>query len=197
MNKLMESETHRVFIGIKLKNAETVNEITLFQDKFNEIKAVKLVKPINLHLTMKFLGDVSTKQLDEIKGSLANLKVPPIKAFLKGATAFPKVNVPRTLIISITDGSEELIAVQKEIDDLLFQVGFIKEKRKFHSHLTIGRVKQRKRKKAPLEVIVPIIKNYQDHVFGAFEVHEIILIESTLTPEGPIYENIEVYPTNE
>ncbi len=191
----MESETHRVFIGIKLSNTETINEITLFQKNFNEIKAVKQVKSVNLHLTMKFLGDVTMKQINEIKGSLANLKINPFTALLKGATAFPKVNYPRTLILSITEGAEELISVQKEIDSLLYQVGFAKEKRKFHPHLTIGRVKHRKGTgKAHIEAIVRIINDYQDHLFGNFEVHEIALIVSTLTPEGPIYQDIEVYP---
>ncbi|MHA1910671.1 MAG: RNA 2',3'-cyclic phosphodiesterase [Candidatus Kariarchaeaceae archaeon] len=193
----MEAETHRVFIGIKLKNTETINEITLFQSNFNKIKIVKLVKSINLHLTMKFLGDVTMKQLDDIKGSLTNFKIEPFNALLKGATAFPKVNYPRTLIITISEGSEELISIQKEIDVLLYQVGFAKEKRKFHPHLTIGRVKQKKGTgKAPIENIIQIINDNQDHLFGAFEVNEIALIESTLTPEGSIYKDLEVYPIN-
>lgn len=187
----MESETHRVFIGIRLKNEETIEEITLFQKEFDEMRAVKQVLSQNLHITMKFLGNVSKQQIEEIKEALAALEIIHVKTTLKGATAFPKISYPRTLILSITEGAEQLTALQEQLDISLNRLGFKKEKRKFHPHLTIGRVKQRKGK-VPLEEITQVLTKYQEHLFGPFEVLEIALIESTLTPSGPIYEDIYV-----
>lgn len=106
---------------------------------------VNWVRPEQMHLTLKFLGDVPDTETPEICRVVADVAAAfePFELTCRGVGAFPNLREPRTLWIGIEDGDEELRALQAAIDDALkARLGYGKETRGFHPHLTVGRVKR-------------------------------------------------------
>ncbi len=106
---------------------------------------VAWVRPQQMHLTLKFLGavpDVDTPDICRVLDKVA-ATFEPFEITCRGVGAFPNLRDPRTLWIGIEDGADELKRLQAEIDMALkTELGYAKEQRGFHPHLTIGRVKR-------------------------------------------------------
>ena len=173
MNKI------RTFIAADIpKNIQ--EEIRSIQEKLPEFKG-KLTETENLHLTLKFLGDVDDETLLEVKKRLKKIKLKDFETRISEIGVFSPEYV-RIVWIKL-DNCEEL---QKTIDEKLSYL-FEKEKR-FMSHLTIARVKSVKSKKEFLQGIekisFPKIK---------FMVKNFKLKKSVLTEKGPVYETLEKY----
>jgi len=176
----------RGFIALDLDVPSKIVEIE------NEIRKtganVKLVKPGNMHLTLKFLGDTNEELIDEIekimKESVEGIE--PFNIQLKGTGVFPNPNYIKVIWIGIQNG-EQIIPIAQKIDEKISKLGFKKEKRKFSPHLTIGRVKSAKNK----DKIIKIIDKYRDVQFADLKVEFLKLIRSELTPKGPIYTTIK------
>lgn len=158
---------------------------------FNELKEIgnlNLVKEENFHLTLKFLGEISAKDVFEVRNILNFLKMQKnYKISLKGIGYFPSENYVRVLWIGVEDGREKIIQIQKEIDENL-KHKFKKEK-DFVPHLTIARVKNIINK----EKLKNFIKKYENFKFLEFYANEICLMRSELKMEGPKYSVIEKY----
>ncbi|MEO2116937.1 MAG: RNA 2',3'-cyclic phosphodiesterase [Methanocaldococcus sp.] len=170
----------RLFLAIDIPE-EIKEEIAKFQGQF-KMKGIKLVEKENLHITVKFLGEVDEEKLKEILN--LDLSIQPVKIKLKTLGTFPNPNYIR--VIWIGAYNENLIEIFKEIDKKLSNLGF-KREREYVPHLTIGRVKFIDNKKK----LKDRIEKYKDIDFGEFEVNHIKLYKSTLTPNGPIYEVIK------
>jgi len=176
----------RGFIAIEINVPSKIVEIE------NEIRKtganVKLVKPENMHLTLKFLGDTNEELIDEIekimKESVEGIE--PFNIQLKGTGVFPNPNYIKVIWIGIQNG-EQIIPIAQKIDEKISKLGFKKEKRKFSPHLTIGRVKSAKNK----DKLIKIIEKYRDVQFTDLKVEFLKLIKSELTPKGPIYTTIK------
>jgi 2'-5' RNA ligase len=98
-----------------------------------------------MHLTLKFLGDIPDTETPDVCRAVERVAADfePFEIICRGAGAFPNLRDPRTLWIGIEDGAEELKRLQAEIDTALkTDLGYAKEQRGFHPHLTIGRVKR-------------------------------------------------------
>ena len=145
---------------------------------------VKWVEPHNIHLTLKFLGDMSEDQLEKLYQGVAEgaQGITSFEIRLSRLGAFPNLKKPRVIWIGIEDGKEKLIQLQQKLEDSIFNYGFPKEDRKFSAHLTIGRVKSPR----GLDDLVTIMKNtpFESNSIG---IREMVVMKSTLTPEGPIY----------
>ena len=177
--------TFRGFIAIEVKSFPKLIE---FENELKKSGAIiKLVEPENIHITLKFLGDTDSEFIDQIeeiiKKAVQNVK--EFKITLKEVGVFPNQNYIKVIWIGIND-KEKLSEISKKIDEGCSKIGFEKEKRRFSTHLTIGRVKSAKNK----QNILKILEKYKDTVFGEVLVNKIILKKSELTSEGPIYTNI-------
>ena len=170
----------RLFLAIDIPE-NLKEEIAKFQEQF-KIKGIKLVEKENLHITVKFLGEVDEEKLKEILN--LDLSIQPIKIKLKTLGTFPNSNYIRVIWIGAYNNN--LVEIFKEIDKKLSTLGFKKE-RSYIPHLTIGRVKFIDNKKK----LKDRIDKYGDIDFGEFEAKHIKLYKSTLTPNGPIYEVIK------
>jgi len=176
----------RGFIAIDIEVSSKIVEIE------NEIKKtaanVKLVKPGNIHLTLKFLGDTNEGLIDEIekimKESVEGIE--PFNIQLKGTGVFPNPNYIKVIWIGIQNG-EQIIPIAQKIDEKISKLGFKKEKRMFSPHLTIGRVKSAKNK----DKLIKIIDKYRDVQFSDLKVESLKLKRSELTPKGPIYTTLK------
>ena len=149
---------------------------------------VKLVEPKNIHITLKFLGDIEEELIgnieEVIKKSCENIN--SFNIMLKSSGVFPNYNYIKVVWIGI-ENIENLGKISSSIDEGTSKFGFEKEKRRFSAHLTIGRVKSAKNK----ERLLQIIKEYSDVEFGNIDVKFIELKKSELTSKGPIYTTLK------
>lgn len=148
---------------------------------------VRWVAIENMHLTLIFLGEVKEDFLNQVKEQLTSVvkMVMPFEANIKGFGAFPSQRSPRIIWVGMDKGKNEVIDLQSRIEKALKTIGYKPEDRKFHPHLTIGRVK------GFIKETTNIFEaNYTSR---NFLVKSIVLFKSTLRPQGPIYEKLEVF----
>jgi len=170
----------RLFISVDIPK-NIAEEIKKIQEQLPEFKGKK-TETENLHLTLKFLGYVEEKKLNEIKKNLKKIKSKKFDTVISEIGVFPPYQVR---IVWLKMGGVENL--QREIDDSLKDL--FEEERRFMGHLTIARVKSVEDRKAFLEELKKI-KIPPD--FG-FEVKNFKLKKSTLSSKGPVYEAIEEY----
>lgn len=177
----------RCFIALDLPD-EAIKECERVQNEIKELGLFKgkFTKPGHLHLTLKFLGEISEEKLQQVKTHLKKINFTPFEAHLFEAGVF----TPKMIrIIWLQLAGKGVYQLQKDIDNALAPL-FSKEQR-FMSHVTIARVKDIENKKALLDKLdnTPINK-------VAFQVKGFSLKKSTLTAEGPIYEVLDTYTCN-
>jgi len=175
----------RVFIAIELPK-EIRDYLYDLQRKIsgNEAK-INWVNKKNLHLTLKFVGEISEKLLNKIKEILRTIKIKPFKVKLSEMGFFPDEKNIKLIWVGIKPG-EKVIELQREIDESLLEL-FSRDQR-FLSHLTLGRVRFVKKKDEFIKKLNMISVEEM-----SFEISEFKLIKSKLTKDGPIYEIIEKY----
>jgi 2'-5' RNA ligase len=154
-------------------------------------KGIKWVPVRNVHLTLKFLGDVKEDRIPEIEKGLALICVrhDVFNINIRGAGAFPNFKYPNILWIGI-DGPEELKRLYEDIEEYMFELGFEKEDRKFSPHLTIGRAIGRVKDRKGIEPVIKGLYTFKDTFFGSIEVNEVLLMQSVLKPTGAEYSEI-------
>ena len=150
---------------------------------------IKYVELQNLHFTLKFFGDIDTNGLDVLKNAIEKVisEFDPFTVKIKGCGAFPNSNHIKVIWVGIDDDAI-LKELHDKLDDEFVRLGFDKDKR-FSTHLTIGRMKSAKNKNQVKE----IIEEFNNFEIGEMEVTEISLKKSTLTPAGPIYDDMKVF----
>lgn len=190
--KSAKSETIRSFLAIEL-DEELVPKILDVQKEFKKTNAnIKYVPSENMHFTLKFFGNIDLDMVEDIAIAVEKV-IENYSSFdlnIKKCGCFPNKNVIKVLWLGLEEGSP-IINLQKDLDREFKKLGFKKE-RNFISHLTIGRVKSPKNKNE----IRKTIENLEDIEIGQFTVSKICLKKSTLTSQGPIYENIKVFELN-
>jgi len=147
---------------------------------------LKAVERENIHLTMRFLGDVREGSLEELKGVVSEVDFEPIRAELMGLGAFPSLRRPRVVWVGLTKGADELAEVFRRLESGLLGLGFKPEGRGFSPHITLARVRSGRNR----ESLAEQVSRNADEEFGEFTVRYIRLKKSVLTPKGPIYSTI-------
>jgi len=183
--KKTEADKLRVFIAIKLPK----QVITKLGEVQNALKAyglkAKWTHTANIHLTLKFLGDIDKMDLStvsEVVDSAAK-GFGPIRLIAKGIGIFPGVKKARILWTGIAGQTDMLAKLQEAIDAGLSEIGFLPEKRRFTGHLTIGRFKGSPHP----DKLIDIMKKFKDMESAPFMADAVCVIKSDLTPSGPIY----------
>src|SRR3989344_6158969 len=174
----------RSFIAIDLpreaiNHIEEVQKLLKKQSLFNG----KFTEPENLHLTLKFLGEIDEKKINEVKKKLKEVKFDEFEAELGEIGVFSKKFIK---IIWTKLNGRGIFDLQKQIDDELKD--FFSEEQRFMSHITIARVKTVGDKKS----LIDYIENMKIESIK-FKVDKFYLKKSELLPEGPIYSDLEVY----
>ena len=176
----------RAFLAIDLDD-DLKPKINKIIREFKKTNAnVKYVDLQNLHFTLKFFGDIDTDGIDliaeKIEKVIENFDSFNIK--IKGCGAFPNKNRIKVIWVGL-DEDQILKELHDNLDKEFNSIGFDLD-RKFSSHLTIGRMRSGKAK----DKVKNTIDSYDDVDIGTMEVNTITLKKSTLTPSGPIYENL-------
>lgn len=170
----------RCFISISLPE-RIKKEIFDIQEKLPKFDG-KLTERENLHLTLKFLGEIDGERMGEIKTQLKKIKGKSFHASINSIGAFSKP-FPRIIWLEIK-GVEEL---QKSIDESL--AGIFRKEKRFMGHLTVARVKRVIDKSTFFEYL-----SRMELEKISFKVDKFYLMKSTLTQKCPLYEEIEGYP---
>ncbi len=147
---------------------------------------VKWVREENLHITLKFFGEVDLppQVVEVVKEASKDLS--PFEVSLQGLGAFPGQRRIVVLWVGIDLGKEKLIDLYRGIENQGCRFGFKKEGREYTPHITIGRVKRGKLSFPEVGIS-----------YSPFLAKEVTLFKSTLTPKGPIYEVVEHFPLGE
>jgi len=176
----------RAFIAIDLPDAikEELSRIQEgIKEKTKEDAKLKFVEAENLHLTLRFLGEISAVQVNRAKEALKSIHFEKFTAQLSNAGVFPSPVYIRVVWIGL-EPADKIKELQEKIESILAKAGFEKEKR-FESHVTAARVKTIKNKELFIKTLNAInVKPIE------FPIDSFILKKSTLTREGPIYEDI-------
>jgi 2'-5' RNA ligase len=179
----------RAFIAIELPK-EIRDSLARLQDKLKSTGAdVKWVEPSNIHLTLKFLGEIDDKQLDKINSVLeyAAKETSSFRASISSIGAFPRISSPRVIWAGVDTGDKETKEIAKILEEKIEKLGIPKEDRAFSSHITIGR----RRSGLNIDKLTQALKDMENEpalINLGFNVTKISLFKSTLTPKGPVYE---------
>lgn len=179
----------RAFLAIDLDD-DLKPRINKIMKEFKQIDTkINYVDLLNLHFTLKFFGDIDLDGLDVLEQRIADVvsKHKPFDIKIKGCGAFPNNNHIKVIWVGI-DEDKLLKDLHDELDKEFVKLGFDKDK-KFSSHLTIGRMKSAKNKAK----VKSVIESFSDVEVGSMRVDKITLKKSTLTPSGPIYEDLRIF----
>lgn len=174
----------RLFIAID--SSEGVKEyLSSLQSRLNnELAKTKFVGKDQMHLTLKFLGEVEESRLKEVKDKLNKIKFRHFSTKLKDLGVFPSLSHINVVWVGLEDNG--ITRLQQDIDNSLLAL-FEKDER-FHPHITLGRIKFIKDKEKFVELIKKIKVEEKK-----FDISEFKLIKSTLTEQGPVYEVLETF----
>ncbi len=181
----------RCFIAITLDNSlrKEIGSVTAVLKSGNW--DVKWVPPENLHITLKFLGEISADLAEKIKGEMGRVSGHhgPFDLSFRGVGVFPNRKSPRVVWIDLGYPAE-LPALQREIEDSLVPFGFETEDRPFSPHLTIGRVRSPRGR----DSLLGAMETLKEKDFGNIGVERVSLMRSDLKPTGAQYSVIAEFP---
>jgi len=181
----------RAFVAI-FPPAELVEKIATAQDELkvrDDNGAVRWTRPTQIHLTLKFLGDVSSASLPEVERALdgACRTIIPFRLEAAGFGTFPDIRKPRVLWVGLEGDLESLQKLATQISSALPMFGR-QEEQKFHPHLTLGRV--RDASDVSSRNVVAAMANRSRERFGEWEVSEVHLMQSDLSRGAAEYRRV-------
>jgi 2'-5' RNA ligase len=150
--------------------------------------AVRWVKPENIHLTLKFLGEVTIDQAHRVENALRPIirNNAPFGLQASGLGAFPNFRRPSVIWVGVEGEKRRLLDLQASLDAALVDVGFEPESRPFHAHLTLGRVR-RNVSRHDLRTLSDTLSDVALGTLGDWRVESLVLMKSDLHPDGPRY----------
>lgn len=150
----------------------------------------KYVEEENLHLSLKFLGEINKEKVKRVKETLAEIDSSAFSASLKNIGAFPGKHFVKVLWIGAEQGRKQIINLHDKIDDKLS--GLLKKSKRFEPHITLMRVKNISSKSE----MKKFFEEYENKKFANLNIDSFSLFKSTLTEKGPIYEKISNFKLN-
>ena len=186
----------RAFIAIELKDNDPIQKIISIYSRLKQNQPkIKFVEPKNLHITIKFLGNIS-ESLAPIIYKI--LKEDINENFFKGKTfefklrGLGQFNRYSVLWIKLIGNIQFLQDIKDKVEDTLYEkLNITRDKRKeFTAHLTIGRLKSKNINYKNFDTFKKIIQENKNLEFGIFNINEVKLKKSELTPQGPIYSDL-------
>jgi 2'-5' RNA ligase len=182
------NDTIRAFIAIELPD-HINSAIRNVQKNLKSRKLdIRWVSPGNIHLTLKFLGNIHNEDVQDISSAIsAAVKgINPFAVSIKGLGAFPSLSRPRVVWVGVGDQTESLARLYDNIEDQLEAFGIAREERRFTAHLTIGRIKG----KINVVKLIDAIREEKDFAEESFSIRDVTLFKSDLKPEGAFYTSL-------
>ena len=180
----------RTFVAILIADDLRKN-ISEVQEHLKKLAPdVKWVAPKNLHVTLKFLGNLLEEDIPDVCKAVENAAktFAPFDISFDGLGSFPNPSKARVVWVGIERGREKLIQLASSVDDNLSSFGFEREDRAFAAHITIGRVKDSRN----LRKLADEIEKADVGLLGNQHVEGIAVMQSDLQREGPVYSPIKI-----
>lgn len=185
----MDNTLIRSFIAIELpaEVSATLEEIQKML-KSPQHNFVKWVPPANIHITLKFLGNISSEKIAGITNAMEQTSqtISPFQLELGEIGAFPNLKQPRVLWIGVKGETDKLQAMQANLEENLARLGFTRESRSFTPHLTLARLRE--------GISSAERRSFGDSIAGKsikvecqFAATKISLMKSQLLPSGAVY----------
>jgi len=175
----------RTFIAVEMSEAVRTKLATLIGRLRHAGADAKWVAAQNIHLTLKFLGDVDEAKMADVERIVAAsvAGIAPFEFEVRGTGGFPDLRRPRVIFAEGHDASGALAELHRRLDKAFVDLGVEAEGREFRPHLTLARVRSPRNLKALVEALA----KFADEAFGTQAVSEVAVMRSDLKPEGPTY----------
>lgn len=170
----------RSFVAVRLAD-RIIERLRAGVDR--SIRGIRWVDPENLHLTLKFLGEVEEDRLKVLQDGLGRIACAPFDLTVEGTGSFPERGPPRVIWVGCAGPAAPLA---EAVERTCVSHGFPKEDRPFRQHITIGRVKDRRAGKD--------VRLDPKAMFGTQRVESFTLVKSDLSPTGAIYTDLATFP---
>ena len=179
----------RSFVALHVSLPDPLRDI---YDELSEefSRGFKWVPENQVHLTIKFLGDTNSLQVEQIKKAVAVIagNVEPLSLYVKGIGAFPNLKNP-TVVWAGIEKNERLEKLFLDVNDAAYNAGFETELHTYKPHLTLARIKR----DVDTSILAKRIISLKDNDYGCFTCETVTYFESQLFPTGPIYKKLGEY----
>ena len=180
----------RLFVALEIPSDVRENLAALLKSLGAVSPQTRWVRPENLHVTLKFIGEVPAANLADIRGALAGVcSAQPVAVDFRGLGFFPNEKHPRVFWAGI-EASPNLKILAAEIDGATEKLGIPREQRPFSPHLTLARFEPPRLR----ETLRAAIQENAEREFGSLRTSQFHLIESKLKPSGAEYTTVESFP---
>ena len=181
----------RAFVALEIPSEQVLDELVRFQHEAKESGAdLKLVERENLHFTVKFLGEISEELAREADKRLGALSLHALDITVRRVGAFPGGGRPRVVWAGVAQQEQAALSgLATSAIGALEGIGE-KDERGFQPHVTLARVRSERNRDA----LIALIHRNSEREFGRARLVELKLKSSVLTPRGPIYNDVGVYP---
>jgi 2'-5' RNA ligase len=184
------SEAIRSFVAFDMDSESVLRRIAEVQAELVKTGAdLKVVEPKNIHMTLRFLGNINLGTVEKIFEGMKRVQFAPFDVRIRGVGAFPNARYPRVVWAGITEGADQLRSIFNQLEPSLRSLGFAPDSKGFSPHLTIARVRSG-RNKAELARFISENEGYD---FGVVRAACLRLKRSDLTPKGPIYSTLREF----
>ena len=183
----------RTFIAVEVTSAIRQQAEGLVDQLSRTEANVKWVDGFDMHWTVKFLGEVSSRDSIDVCRAMkrAAKQVTPFSIVASGAGAFPAADRPRTVWLGVGEGQEAFIELHDLLEEELADIGYRSERRRFQPHITLGRVRRSPR---GVDELGGLITEQAEFDAGRMEVSELVLFSSRLLRDGPEYDVLAKVP---
>ena len=182
-----EKNFERMFIAVSINDLIRENVSALATDLKKGIQFTgahpSWVKPENWHFTLFFLGKTETDKIPAIKNAIEQVDADQFSIEIGGLGVFPNPKKPTVLWVGVSQNTEKLIQLQSNLVSELEKLGYKRDNKKFHPHLTLARIKSLK----GVSAMISVIKGHESNLAGSLLVDKISLYKSDLKPNGAIY----------
>lgn len=180
-------EKKRLFIATFVDNSLYEFILPELKEEFNKHFSAKWTELNNLHFTYKFLGDVDTSKIPDLKKKLEGVLGDHESMLnIKGLGFFPMEGMPRVLFSKIYNPDKKVFQIYKNVESATVPMGFPHEKKKFRPHVSLARIK-----KCEEEPLREALNNNAELSVGFMSKFTVSLVSSELTHDGPIYTVID------
>ena len=180
------SELIRSFIAVDVEERLLEGFRRLQEQIASSGADLRLVRLENLHLTLRFLGEIPQPKIEAVIGGLEKLEFKSFTARFEGVGAFPSLKRPRVVWVGVSQGAEKLKELAERVEKIVAKAGIPRDPKGFTPHLTLARVKS----KRSLPSLSKVLQELSRVEVGVMEVSAVRLKRSLLTPKGPVYSNL-------
>ncbi len=184
------AEPIRTFIAIELDDAlhRALADLQAQLKRERAARYIRWVAPANIHVTLKFLGDVDADRIPALQRAIidACIDTPPFTLTLSDVGTFPNNRRPNVVWVGASGQVETAARLANKIDDACTTLGFAREDRPFMPHLTLGRVK-RDASPNDRQFVGEMITNAKVDALGDLRIERVSVVKSELRPGGSVY----------